>query len=241
MPAGPAREGSRWTFFHGNLQYISQTSLETMGAKRTARVVLDSLGRTVNELVLHEPPPDSLAEFVYRDVTPDGIATAANYVQPYGPTLLRTLGDGGEFVEAVSSRYVVIWRDSTGARITGVARPGARGAPLSERQRKYANEVVSSVKRRTRGAFPFGVPDRHPPLAGIGFDLNGHLWIQHSTPPDAPHEADVFDRRGRWLSVVQWPANVQLRGLVVNGKAALGVAADADGAQSVVRLRISGG
>ena len=50
-------------------------------------------------------------------------------------------------------------------------------------------------------------------------------------------EADVYDRDGRWVATMVWPAGIRLVTWTVRGRTGLGVAIDSLGVQRVVRLQ----
>jgi hypothetical protein len=206
--------------------------------ERLQRAFLDSTGNAMRWDSLKPPPAESLA--VLRSPRRvDGGQAIYYYYQPHGPTALRAHGPRGETAEAVSSNYAVSWFDAARRRITllqrNVVPPG-----LSARERREADKELDDVARQTgtsRGLLPFDVPTRKPPLRSLTFDLDGRLWIERSVPDGRPREADVYERDGRRVSVMSWPAHVSLRHGTIKARTAVGVAVDSLGTNTVVRLR----
>ena len=201
------------------------------------RAFLDSTGNASWD-TLRSPPAESLSVMrVPRRV--EGGTAIYYFYQPHGPGALRAHGPRGETAEAVSSTYAVSWLDATGRRIVLIQRD-MTPPELSARERREAARELDDVARQAgvaRGALPFDVPARKPPLRDLGFDLDGRLWIERTVPDGQPREADVFERDGRRVGVMTWPAHVSLRHRTVRGRTAVGVAIDSLGTNTIVRLR----
>jgi hypothetical protein len=235
MPRRSVSEGDRVTMDRrGNILHLGHEVDNAKGSWVTLRAWIDSAGKVVGQDSLPEPPSDSLAIFEVRKV-----GASATYTQPYGPRALRALGPNGEVAEAVSSRYRVVWLDDKRRQIAMVGRE-ATGPSLTDRERGNAERTLGSIRQRTDGKFPYGVPARKPPLAALGFDLDGRLWVELSVPDQKSHEADVYGRTGKLLGTAEWPADIQLRQWAVRGDQALGVGIDSLGIQRVVRLTFRG-
>jgi len=209
-----------------------------LGLDRMQRAFLDSAGNAVRWDSLKSPPADSLAFMeVKRQVT--GGVTTYWYYQPYGPGELRAYGPGGETAEAVSSNYAVSWFDGARRRITLIRRTNVP-PELSARERREASNELDRVARDAgvaRSALRFDVPARKPVLRSLGFDLDGRLWIERTIPDGRPREADIYERNGRRMAVMSWPAHVSMSHRTARGRTAIGVAVDSLGTNTVVRLR----
>jgi hypothetical protein len=163
---------------------------------------------------------------------------SSTYMQPYGARQLRAFGPNGETAEAISSRYVVLWRDVRGKRIA-LLRGSAVPPGLSDRERSNASATLDAIVRQTgvaRSSLPFYVPEQKPVLSDLGFDLDGRLWVERSVADGAPGEADVYDRTGRWVARMKWARGTRMSHFAVQGLRGLAVATDSLGVPRVVRL-----
>jgi hypothetical protein len=202
------------------------------------RAFLDSSGKALRWDSLKPPPAESLAVMETSQRTEGGVATYYFY-QPHGPSELRAHGPRGETAEAISSSYSVSWFDEMRRRVVLIRRDFV-GPELSASERRAADSSLNVVAERSgkaRGALPFDVPKRKPPLRDLGFDLDGRLWIERSVPDGHPREADVYERDGRRVAVMTWPAHISLRHRAFKDRTAAGVAIDSLGTNTVVRLR----
>ena len=202
---------------------------------RTVRHRLDSSGRSVGVDTLPKPSPDSLGEFA---ISARGGTSV--FSQPFGPRELHAFGAGGEMAHAVSSRYAVLWVTATGQRRALLERPTVSGPRLSSREREQTEKSLNTISRNTgvsRANLPLTNPRQKSPLKALGFDIDGRLWVERSVVDGQPAEADVYDRRGRWIAVAHWPSEVSIQFWTVRGWSGLGVAKDEDGLQTVVRVR----
>ena len=202
------------------------------------RAFLDSTGAVQKRDTIWDPPVDSLAIKTIERCTPQGCGSST-YVQPFGAIALRAFGPNGETALAVSSRYAVLWLDDRNHRIALLQQPDVEPA-LSDREKARAERTLDAIARnngKSRASLPFGVPAHKAPLAALGFDLDGRLWVERSVPDGKPHEADVYDRRGRLAAIIQWPAELELDLWAIRGTTGIGVAVDSLGTNRVVRLR----
>jgi hypothetical protein len=209
-----------------------------LGRDRMQLAFVDSAGNAARWDTLTSPPADSLAFMEVRRQVTGGVATYW-YHQPHGPNELRAYGPRGETAEAVSSNYAVSWFDAARRRIALIRRvvdpPG-----LSPRERREASSELDRIAREAgvaRSALRFDVPARKPVLRSLGFDLDGRLWIERTVPHGQPREADLYERDGRRIAVMVWPAHVSLSHRTARGRTAVGVAFDSLGTSTVVRLR----
>ena len=201
---------------------------------RIARLHIDSTG-TVERDMVPEPPADSLDSFSFA--TKSG---TASYWQPYGAKALRAFGAGGEMAHAVSSNYAVTWVDALGKRRALLQRAAVAAPELSAKERKSTDELLDAIAKNTgvaRAKLPLTIPSRKSPLEALGFDMDGRLWVVRSVADGQPGEADLYDRSGQWIAIMQWPADVTMHGWTVRGRTGIGVAKDEDGAERVVRVQ----
>lgn len=200
----------------------------------TTRVRRTLQGRPVVEDTLHLPPTDSLG-----DVTIPSATGATSYTQPFGAVALQAVGAHGQVAYAVSSRYAVQWFDAAGRLVATVSELGARGPAVSAEERQETEAWLERLARQLkvpRAQLGLTVPARKAPLQGLGFDLDGRLWIERTAAAGSEREADVVVPGGRPHLRMTWPRHIDLRTLAVTGTRALGVAVDPDGAESVVVL-----
>jgi len=162
-----------------------------------------------------------------------GMAEYSVY-QPHGPTWLRAYGPRGVRADAVGSRYAVNISDVNGNFLRTLQRTVAPVA-LSQRERR----VADSTLKASDTDLPFGVPGAKPPIIALRWSRDGALWVERSVAEGQPREADVYDANGRWIAIATWPREVELVSWhgVINGRTAVAVTRDADGVESVVRLR----
>jgi hypothetical protein len=231
----------------GRVVDVEYISLADQRSRAFLRSFLDSSGAAIGRDTLREPPADSVTT-VELTVCPTSTSRSGAgptgcgisvFTQPFGPRALIAFGPNGETARAVTSNYAVTWADVAGRRIALVRR-AVSGPQLSQRERQSATQSLETIQERarlSRTRVPFRVPDAKPPIADIGFDLDGRLWVQRSVSQGQPREADVYDRSGRWVAMMEWPANVSLDLWAVRGTTGLGVASDSLGTQQIVRLR----
>ena len=209
------------------------------GAIRQVRFHVDGQGQTAREVEL----PDDLDGGNPHTVAGAGGARFFLY-QPFGPVQLAAHGPGGTWAVANSGRYEVRWAAPDGTERT-VGRPEQLGPPLTDAERARGEERIADMLGRfqlSRGALPFDVPERHPPLRSLFFDQEGRLWVELSTPAGEARRAEVHDPSGGLAATVAWPRDVTFRpplGWVEDGMA-VGVRTDSLGVQEVVRLSFEG-
>jgi hypothetical protein len=225
----------------GHVLHSSTAFLPPTQQFRLVRSRLDAAGDELGRDTVPDPPAESLAVAQVTRVSGGGrmrTVGATSVAQPFGPSSLRAFGPGGERALAVSSRYAILWLDISNRPITIVQRE-VKAPQVSHRERSDAETMLEQLARNlgvARSAIPFAIPRRKTPITDLGFDLDGRLWVERSVAEGEPREADVFDRSGRWVSTMVWPADVRLNLWTVQGHSALGVAVDGFGAQRIVRL-----
>ncbi len=84
---------------------------------------------------------------------------------------------------------------------------------------------------------PFGIPERKTPLSFLHFDRSGRLWVEVSVAAGEPRRADVYDRFGELVHVVEWPADVRLFLGQMDSETAFGVSRDSLDVERIVGLR----
>lgn len=204
------------------------------GAFRIVRQFREVPGAVVREDTMPSPPPDSLDLLSFSRA--GGITT---YYPEFGARELHAYGAGGQSAHAVSSRYAVEWRDTSGRRVALLEQPITRGPPLTPDERARSDSfLVQTAREAGRAPATFGVetPTHRPPVEALGFDLEGRLWVQHAVARQARRVADVYSA-GRWIARATWPAGVHLTGHAIRDSTGLGVAVGEDGTERVVLLR----
>ncbi len=206
---------------HGDFVLYSDVFAE--GRFRIARRVLNGSGVVISIDTLRESQSDSASSINLTDHDGDAITRVD---QPYGPRPLKAFGPNGEIATAVSSQYSVTWVDGSGAVLHLIERD-VEGPRITSDERKAAERSLAVLKRRfAMKTLPFSIPARKAPLASLGFDLDGNLWVERSVKQNEPRTADVYGRDGRWTLQVEWPRPVRLdlwtiqhaRGLAVLGE-----------------------
>lgn len=211
------------------------TSVPTRAGQpfRAMRQFVDDKGSVVSADTAPAASPDSVELWVIP-----ATGGVAQYSKPGAMSRLTAFGDAGMAAYATKTVYAVSLVDSHGKRIALIKRsvPAVR---YSSRETKTLEDARDGIAARTRvpaSTLPLDIPRGKPVIATLGFDIDGRLWITRAVPEGAPNEADIYAPDGRWIAVMQWPANVQLSYQAVNGNTGLGVTQDADGGQHVVRL-----
>ncbi len=205
------------------------------GQMNTVRIHVDAQGSEDRVDVIANPPQDRLG---LHQVESDG-STYYLY-QPYGARHLVAHAPGGDWADAVSSSYRIVWRSPEG-RETIIERAEALGPELSPAERERGEDQIASYQQYlalNRNEIPFDIPDRKPPIRDMFFDQDGRLWVELSVQEGANRQADVYLRDGTLEAHYRWPANVRLRlpGWI-GDDVALGVARDDLDVERVVRLR----
>lgn len=203
------------------------------GTFRLVRVRIDSAGAiratdTVPEAAAVEPRPF----VVERD---GGVST---FAQPMGPRQIYAFGPRGVFLSANTGRYHVDWYDAAGVKLRTITRTHVP-VPLSDIERRRARETLEAIARRQGmplDDLPFGVPAVKPALDGMGFDLDGRVWIRRSVPEGQPRVADVYGADGRPVGVFEWPANIRLELMAISGDIGFGIQLSEDRVPTVVRV-----
>jgi len=198
-------------------------------------------GEVIHTDTVPRPSRDSLLEQVIprKHVDKNQRGSGVSVIsQPHGPRALRALGPGGTMALAMSSTYAVEVRDAAGKR-SALLRLSVVGPTVSRAERQRGEQVLVAAAKAnqiSRRALRLAVPQNKPPLRALGYDLDGRLWVQRSVSDGKPNEADVYDTAGRWLSVMEWPADVDLSLWAVRGTEGLAVQFDPDGMPRPVKL-----
>ena len=204
------------------------------------RFFLDSSSAVTSTETVPSPPSDSLSMYTVERKTSAGLPLIAYLYQPFGPQHLVAHSPHGGWATAVSSRYAVRWigPDSTfDRRLSDVW----VGPALSAGERARADSSIERDRARwevPRGQVPFDVPTAKPPLRALQFDALGRLWVFLTVEENAVQLADVYDRAGRCVLRVSWPADVDLRGGYLGDGTLLGVRRDDLDVPYVVRLSL---
>ncbi|MEO5798262.1 MAG: 6-bladed beta-propeller [Gemmatimonadales bacterium] len=226
----------------GNLIHLSDVFDSKNRSFRLTRTVLDSVGGTLRLDTLPEPPAEDLAvkqiTLPVRGEKGGKFASTVGIAQPFGAFALRAFGPAGDVAEAVSSTYAITWTQN-GRRLP--IRSSLLPVRVSDRERAEAEQSLGEFLKRnqlSRSDLPFGIPEVKAPLIGLGFDLDGRLWVDRSVGDGQAKTADVYDRNGKHAMVVEWPRNIRLSLRASTGVTALGVAVDSLGVESVVRVQL---
>jgi hypothetical protein len=199
------------------------------GPIRTVRFHADTTGKELSRDTLRDPPVDSATRvFVSRSV-PGGRATYSSVV-PHSPQFMRAEGPGGQLAEANAARYEVDWLDGNMKLLRTLKAPADPPA-LSAREKAAARETLAEFAKRMQADIDLDAvryPATKPVLDGLGFDLDGRLWVGRSVADGRPREADVYDPRGRLIARATWPADVAVRFSTVAGMTGLGIRSDPD-------------
>ncbi len=218
----------------GHLIDLSAIRLPDHAISGWQRAFLTTTG-AVHRVDTIAPPPDDVIEVYRHTGTVGGMSFSGTYYSQYGPSPLVAVGPGGEYAEGLSTHYAITWLDATGQRLALLESSGD-GPLITPSEREAADSRDSVISARIGARLPFRTPERKPVLLRIGFDLDGRLWVQRNVPQGTPRRADVWDRSGRQIATVTWPANVQLMGWVIRGDTGLGIQTDDHGEERVVRL-----
>jgi len=224
----------------GELIFVTETNAP-LNKSHVRRSFLDSAGRIIREDSILRPPDDSLPMATLSKPIPNtsGAVASVGFGQPYGPQTLRAHGPGGQYATGVSSRYAITWIDERGNRV--LIKRNLLGPVVTAAQRDSAEagfERQAANMGKTRADIPFDVPARAAPLRNIEFDLDGRLWIHRTVPDSTPNIADVFERGGKHVMTVEWPANVARWSSTVRGTTMLGARTDSLGSQQLVRMKL---
>jgi hypothetical protein len=233
---GSARAWALTTFDQrGRLIDIGTDVDGASGAVRTIRFHRDPLsGKTRERDVIPEPPADRLGSFVIRRTNGDR-STRQYFYAPYAPEHLVAHAPGGSWAEAISSSYVVKWRDHRGHVIQTLKRDVA-GPALSRGEQAEATRYLKEQTAHAGRKLPFQVPRRKPPLRALFFDFAGRLWVERTRPVGSDRLADVYDESGRLVDIVAWPSDVRLDIGFVQRDFALGVERNDLDVEHLVRL-----
>ena len=108
--------------------------------------------------------------------------------------------------------------------------------PLSATERTWADSTISE----SEADLPFGVPSGKSPIVGLTYANDGRLWVERAVADRRPRVADVYDAAGRWIAVPEWSRSIDMYNghPFITGRAVTTVAADAEGVERVVRLRL---
>lgn len=208
-----------------------------------AHVELDADGRTIRRIDLpRHVDGDILGWRKLRIRQGGGIIQENDLAPPVGPRDLLRRARDGRFARIVTTEYRVQLYDADGLRSYEIHRV-ARGPELSDAEHRSIRRGQDSLERATRpyrvGAYPdFAIPDRHPPVRDLGFDLDGRLWVELAQPAEAAEaHAEVFDATGGLIFTASWPQSVRLWYGSIRDSTALGISVDGLGTQRVARLR----
>lgn len=206
------------------------------GGREQRRHHLDGEGAVVRIEAIPEPPPEATGTHAIG--SPEG--STFYFHQPFGPRFLVDHGPRGGWAAALSSAYDVRWLLPDGEEVQ-VRDASVRGPLLGEGERERARAALvrdAASAGLAPGAFPYGVPDRKPPLEGLLLSRDGRLWVLLTPPEGAPERtADLWSPDGTRVARVSWPAAVQagLSGWA-DGWSLYGIHRDAFGVERAARV-----
>lgn len=193
------------------------------GQRRTVMFHLGEEGGVIREI--RAPLPPDSEELWFPVQMMEGAVTRFFY-QPFGPRYVVSFG------------HEVRWYPPDGDGVQVLSDPDAVGPLLTPAQRTRADAMVSADEQIAGTAMPFEVADRHPVIAALYFDDEGHLWVERTASPGEPRIVDVYDFSGELLRRVEIPAEINLTYGVMQSDQLLGVVRDDLGVQYVVRMRL---
>lgn len=206
---------------------------------RQTRLVRNLQGSVIRTDTLKVPPGADAGVHkitrVQKDASGKQIGMSQGFLwQPFGPQWLRAYGPSGLRAEVVSSRYEVTVFSADGRTLRTLKR-SVPPVALSARERRVADSTLREVK----SDLPFGVPSAKAPIVGLFWSTDGSLWVERAVPDGAARSTDVYDRAGRLIALAEWPREIDVfNGYpAITGTTAHVVSRDADGIESVVRLR----
>jgi hypothetical protein len=239
--------GSLWApvAFDSEGRLVDVGDVPAAGGGRHVRVRfhLEPSGKVAFADTIRPPRPDSAPEYApSRKVTINGNESivTAYLSQPNGGKWIQAHSVFGDWATGASSGYAIAWMGPSGTRARVISRTIPPPPPVSDVDRKRGEEAIETFLRRAqvpRSSIPFSIPDRKAPLRDIGFDADGRLWVERSVITGTPRIADIFDRSGRFVATVTWPADIFILGYgTARGWTAWGVGADSLGVERMVRL-----
>jgi hypothetical protein len=206
---------------------------DSLGGYVTSRLYRDATGEVEIRQIIPQPTPSVLGAFVVRRVGSSS-TTEQFFYPPRGPKYLIAHAPGGEWAEALSSSYNIMWRDETGHVIHAISKD-VRGPQLTKAERHDAAQSLREDRKYAGRKLPFKIPERQPPLHSLFFDSRGRLWVHRSSQPGARSIADVYER-GVFVSTVSWPANVRLESGAVHPDFAIGVVSSGERSEQLRRI-----
>lgn len=152
----------------------------------------------------------------------------------FGAEMLAALGPSGRIAYANSAGSAVMIRWAGGAGVDSITI--SHEPPLLNREElELVRKQLASLAQR--GFRVTGAAATHkPPLAGLGFDAEGRLWVQLAVPSGGEHTADVFEVGGRRVGRFSWPANVSFPGWAIRGTRGVGIEELPGGDERIVRV-----
>lgn len=201
-------------------------------------VIHGTTGRVLETHQVPLPPPDRVP-VIGSDRRTRERANGFFHMPLFAPKHLIAHGPTGDWAEAISSDYDILWYREDG-QLLRIRRDVGLGPRLTAAERERAANAwrrVLTDQGQTRKAASPEVPERKPVLSDLFFDADGRLWIVPQPRPEGPCTADVLERSGSYAAGVRFPCGVELYGRSIRGSTGLGVTRDRWGVETVVRLR----
>lgn len=218
----------------GHVVDLTVASLGAGTPLRYVRIFIDANGVATRADTSPAVPVDSVDRFKFQ--SNGGVAT---YNKPFGADRIQAFGEGGLAAYAVNTNYTVFVADAHGAPVA-IIQGDLKALNLSAAEEKLARDAVARMARGIAvdvSTLNYTPPKRKPALVGLAFDRDSRLWVERSVEDGKPHEADVYDKTGNWVAIMQWPKNVTMSFGAVKDNTGVGVETMDDGVQRIVRVR----
>jgi hypothetical protein len=237
FPSGVPYSSTGWDGA-GNLIHVARDQGgPSVGGLR--QYFLTPTGAVAREVALPPAKAGAKRNFVVTRKLPNGGIARNEIARPFSGLELNAFSRAGDRVAGHMDLYDIDWFAADG-RLLRTLRHDVRGPKVSPGERVTEEErLVSSANRLgiPRSAIRVAVPSFKPPIASMGFDLEGRLWVQLAVADGEPHRAHLYSPVGQLLGTMEWPPNVTLYQYAARDSVAIGVAKDADDVLTIVRLK----
>jgi hypothetical protein len=198
---------------------------------------MDTSGKTVRSTIELAQTDNVTPPFLYTTTSGTAVTTMYLY-QPFGAQMLRADGPFGTYALAGSGKYSVRWFAANGKLLRTITRD-VNGPRLTSNERVQGDSQLVAIAKNAKtsvSSLPFKLPANRPPLADIYFDADSRLWVQRTTQPGSPREADVYAPDGKLAFTAVWPESVRMASGFIKGTTAWGLTYDADDVPHIVRM-----
>jgi hypothetical protein len=228
-----------------NIIEVGHVNLPNVSPYRIVRSTIGSDSRVIRADTIQEPPADSLGVHLVRferpDANGDKVSGTMYFYEPFPAVPLIVHAANGEMARAVSSSYAVLWTTLGGQR-KYLLRRDVIGPEPSKVERDFSQQRHQSQVARAKtvqATLPtFRTPTRKPPVEALYFSAEGELWVERSVTLGQNHEADIYDRTGRFVAIAEWDGlPFPTSSSAIRGRTVITIARDSNDVQRVVRLR----